>query len=207
MSRKMKLTEKHLRRFYRLLSVPMIDFDCGRLCAPSNEGIPICCDNDSVVPILFREEFKLQKAKGRFWKKMPVKTKADREFVKDSYSYYVFALCPGHENCLRSRRSLNCMTYPFEPHIDRKGRVVGLVYKDEGDEECPLVRRSWKIYNPVYISNSVLFWQELTDLVPGEKELYLSESRKRERKAKRMRKRIRIFTAEKGKVTEKLNKI
>jgi hypothetical protein len=194
-----RMDEKKLRRFYRMLSVPMIDFNCGELCAPRNGGIPNCCESESVVPVLFRDELRWHRKKnGNFWKKMPVRTKADREFVKDACSYYLFAVCGGPGQCRRPKRSLNCMTFPFEPHVDREGRVVGLVYKDEGDEECPLMKKSPGIYNPDYISNSIRFWQELIDLYEEEQELYMSESRKRERRVRRKGIKVRVFRAGNG---------
>ena len=55
------------------------------------------------------------------------------------------------------------------------------------------MKKSRRIYNPVYIANSIVFWQELFDLYPEEKELYIHESGKRERRLKRQGKKIRVF--------------
>lgn len=195
---KKRLTEKHLKRFYRLLSVRMVHFDCGELCAPGNEGIPYCCDDELVAPILYREELAWHRKNGKFWGKMPVRNSADRKMVRELCSYNVYAECPGPQRCVRSKRSLVCMAFPFEPHVDRDGKVLGLVFIDEGSEECPLVRKPLRIYNPLYITNAIQFWQELIELIPDEKELYTSESRKRERRAKRRGERIRIITVDKG---------
>lgn len=173
----------------------MIDFDCGKLCAPRNEGIPHCCDRESVIPVLFSEEYSWHRKKDRFWKRMPVKTKDDREFVSDSYPYYVFSVCPGPAQCLRSRRSLNCMTFPFEPHVNRDGRVVGLIYQDQENGQCALKGKPLKTYNPVYIANAITFWQEMIDAIPDEKDLYIHESKHRERSCKRKGKKLRIFRA------------
>jgi hypothetical protein len=90
------------------------------------------------------------------------------------------------------------MAFPFEPHLDRDGKVLGLVFIEEGSDECPLVRKPLRIYNPLYITNAIQFWQELIELIPDEKELYTSESRKRERRAKRRGERVRIITVDKG---------
>ncbi|GBD97460.1 hypothetical protein BMS3Abin06_02359 [bacterium BMS3Abin06] len=190
---KQRITEKKLRRFQRLLSIRMIDFDCGKLCAPKNNGIPFCCDNESIVPVLFHEEFNRHGKNGKFWKKVPVRNDSIRKMIEESASYYVFSICPVPANCRRSRRSLNCMTFPFEPHVSRSGEVAGLVYTDNGKDGCALMKKSRRIYNPVYIANSIVFWQELFDLYPEEKELYIHESGKRERRLKRQGKKIRVF--------------
>ncbi|UCF87104.1 MAG: hypothetical protein JSV71_06405 [Nitrospiraceae bacterium] len=195
---KKRLTEKHLRRFYRLLSVRMVDFDCGRLCAPENKGIPYCCDSELVAPILYREELAWHRKNGKYWGKMPVKNSTDRKMVKELCSYNVYAECPGPQGCVRSKRSLVCMAFPFEPHLDRDGKVLGLVFIEDGSDDCPLVRKPLRIYNPLYITNAIQFWQELIELVHDEKELYASESRKRERRAKRRGEGVRIITVNKG---------
>lgn len=193
MNIKKRITEKKLRRFYRLLSVRMIDFDCGRLCAPKNEGIPYCCSNEDVVPILFHEEYRWHRNNGRFWKRMPPKSREIRKFIEESEDYYVFSQCPGPEDCVRSKRSLNCMTFPLEPHVNADGEVQGLAYVNTGRRDCPLIGRSRKTFNPVYISNSLIFWRELFELYPEEQELYMQESRKRVRRAKKEGKRVRLF--------------
>lgn len=195
---KKRLTERHLRRFYRLLSLPMTGFDCGELCAPGNGGKPYCCDGQLIAPVLFREELAWHRTRDNFWKKMPVRSRSDRKMVDELSPSNVYAECPGPQKCIRSKRSLVCMTYPFEPHVDRDGKILGLVFIHEGSKDCPLVRKPFKIYNPDYIANAIQFWQELTDLLPDEKELYKGESRKRERRAKRRGDTVRIITVDKG---------
>lgn len=192
---KTRMTEKHLRRFYRLLSVRMIDFDCGALCAPKNDGIPYCCENEYVVPILFRDEFNWHRNNGNFWKRMPPINRTIRKFIDETVSYYVFSKCPGPGNCLRTKRSINCMTFPFEPHVGNEGEIKGLAYADSTEVKCPLIGRPEKIYNPVYISNSIKFWNELFTLYPEEQDMYMHESRKRERRFKRQGRRLRVFNA------------
>jgi hypothetical protein len=173
----------------------MIDFDCGRLCSPHNEGVPYCCDNETVVPVLFREELMKHKKNGGYWKKMPVKTKADRKMVDELCSYNVYAVCPGSERCIRSKRSIVCMTFPFEPFVDRHGIVQGLVFKIDENNGCPLTRKSTGIFNPEYISSTVTFWQEFLDLLPDEKGLYVQESRRHARRVKRHGHKVRVFVA------------
>ncbi len=189
------MTEKALRRFYRLLSVKMIDFDCGELCAPKNEGIPRCCENESCVPILFHEEYKWHRKNGTFWKRMPPTTKEIKKFIEESEDYYVFSKCPGPGGCKRSKRSLNCMTYPFQPYVNNKGEVLGLSLVDGADNQCPLTKKPKKTFNPQYIANSIQYWKELFTVYPEEEELYIDETKKRERRARRQGRKVRIFKA------------
>jgi rSAM/selenodomain-associated transferase 1 len=192
---KHRILEKQVKRFQRLLSVNMIDFDCGKLCSPDNDGVPACCENESCVPILFQEEYKLHRQKSNFWKRAP-RTKEIKEYIKECEDYYVFSHCPGPEKCVRSKRSFNCMTFPFEPHISKDGMVLGLSYVNNKDVECRLIDMPKGTYNPEYISNSIKFWEWLFQYYPEEKEMYMDESRKRERRSKRSGKKFKIFKDE-----------
>ncbi len=216
---KHRLTDKQVKRFQRLLSMPMIDFDCGKLCAPDNDGIPCCCENEFVVPILFQEEFKWHWHNGRFWNRAP-KTKEVKKYIEECEDYYVFSACPGPEKCIRKKRSFNCMTFPFEPHVGKDGSIQGLSYVNGKHLECSLLDRPKKIYNPEYIANSIKFWEELFESYPEERDMYMEESRKRERRSKRSGKKYKLFkdetkknafivfvrTPEKGKVKTRLMK-
>jgi hypothetical protein len=188
-----KLTERQLARFYRMLSVRMTDFDCGRRCAPNNGDIPYCCDGKKVVPILYRDEYKWLRTKKKFWRKMPIKTAFEKKLIQDTCYYNVFALCPGVQDCRRTLRALVCRLFPFEPFLDERGFVLGLVYQDGENEQCPLVGKPQRIYNPQYIKNSIRVWQELVDTFPEEKDMYVRESRKRARRATRLKKSISLF--------------
>ena len=190
---KRKLTERQLQRFYRMLSVRMTDFDCGRYCAPHNNDVPYCCDQEKVVPLLFKDEYKWHRNQGAFWRRMPVQSKLDKKLVQDSCSYNIFAMCPGAHNCRRTLRALVCRLFPFEPFLDDKGCVVGLVYQNGENEHCSLVGKPQRIYNQTYIRNSIRVWQELVDTFPEEKDMYLLESRKRKVKAARLKKPVRFF--------------
>lgn len=190
---RLKLGEERVRRFHRLLSVPMTRFDCGRFCAPQNGGVPFCCDGRQVAPVLYRSEYRWLRGRGRFWKKMPIRNKRDRKLVSDVCDYNLFAECPGVSGCRRSFRALVCRTFPFEPYVDRKGHVQGLVYQEERREDCPLVGLSERVYHARYIANSIRFWRELLSIFPEELELYTKESRKRDRRARAAGKPLKVF--------------
>jgi hypothetical protein len=44
-----------------------------------------------------------------------------------------------------------------------------------------------KIFNPVYVQNVIKFWEEMFEYYPEEKEMYIEESRKRDRRIERLR--------------------
>jgi len=190
---KRKLTERQLQRFYRMLSARMTDFDCGKHCAQQNDGVPYCCDQERVVPLLFKDEYKWHRKQGSFWRKMPIQTKSDERLVRNSCSYNIFAMCPGFQNCRRTLRALICRMFPFEPFLDDKGCVLGLVYQSGENEGCSLVGKPQRIYNPKYIDNCIRVWQELVDIFPEEKDMYIRESRKLRYQVAQMGESVNFF--------------
>jgi len=192
---KRRLSQQQVRRFHRLLSVRMTDFDCGKLCAPGNKGVPICCDCERVVPVLFRAEWKWLRKQGKLWKRMPVKTKVDRKMVKKVVDYSLYCVCKGPAACRRGQRAIVCRTFPFEPFVDGNGSVRGLVFQSQKRKKCPLVTYPRSAFNDRYVRNAVRFWQELIDAIPEERELYMRESRKHKRRAARKGRPLRMLTA------------
>ena len=179
---------------YRLLSVPIADFDCGGLCAPRNNGIPYCCDPDMSIPLLFRDELRWHCKRGPYWREMPRDKPDERKLAEKSNSWKdVLALCPGVKQCDRNKRALMCRTFPFEPHCDTKGHVLGLAYNYTPQIPCPLRRRRTNIYNPDYLRAAIRFWTELLDIFPEEKALYIDESKKLRRRFRRLGRRVPLF--------------
>jgi hypothetical protein len=171
----------------------MTDFDCGKLCAPKNDGIPECCDPRTTFPILYRDEFKWHKSRSNFWKRMRPRNKEARDLAKQLDDYVTMCDCPGGADCSRQLRSLCCRLFPFEPFVDKDGNVLGLTYNYEMEDRCPLIGKSQRSFNPEYIRNSITFWREFLDLFPEERELYTDECRKLERRFKRKRQKLAIF--------------
>ena len=190
---KKRLSEEQVKRFHRLLSVRMTDFDCGRLCTPGNKGIPLCCDQRHVVPVLFRSEWKWLRKQGELWERMPAESKSDRKMVKELVDYSVYCECRGPAECRRGQRALVCRTFPFEPYVDAEGIVQGLVFQSPDPKRCPLVSHPRKAFNDRYIRNAIRFWQELLDTIPEERELYIRESKKHKRRASRKRHAVRVL--------------
>jgi hypothetical protein len=193
MARRPRLADRDLRRFTRLMSARMTDFDCASLCAPNPGEIPPCCDNRETVPVLYRDEYRRYRRRTDFWKKHVPTDRAGRKLAEQMASYNVLAECPGPRACRRSLRALVCRMFPFEPHLDEEGRVVGLVYQEERSDRCPLVGKPRSLYNDRYIRNSIIFWSELLDRLPDEKEMYLEESRKLRRRCRRRGVKPRVF--------------
>lgn len=192
-NKKPKLTHNDLEKMFDLMSHSMISFDCGQLCKETCSCIPACCDNNTLFPLLFKEEYVwLTEHKGADWKSFKPCRKKYTEF-KNLSDHLIFAKCPGIEKCNRDTRALACRFFPFEPYVDRKGKVLGLTFMTDDPEQCPLVTKPVKTFSKKYIRASIKVWQSLVDTFPDEKRLYKSESRKRERHAAKKGTRLRIL--------------
>ena len=190
-----KLTANKLEALYRLMSAPMADFDCGELCAPRNDGVPFCCDPDISIPLLFRDELRWHRKRSPYWREMP-RDKPDQRKLAEKCNDWkdVLALCPGIHKCNRKKRALVCRTFPFEPHCDSKGKILGLAYNYTPEIPCPLRRRRKNVYNPDYLHRAIRFWKEIFDIFPEEKALYIEESKTLRRRYKHLGRRVPLFS-------------
>jgi hypothetical protein len=177
------LAPDQLARFYRLMSARMLDFDCGALCAPRNHGVPYCCDGEQVIPLVYKSELRWLAARGDQWRRMPSTEEPARTILDGAAPYNLCAMCTGPARCTRSLRALACRAYPLEPHLDYRGAVEGLVFLHDDADRCPLVAMPRSTFRPAYLRNALVFWQELVDALPEERELFILESGQREHQA------------------------
>ena len=61
-------TPAQIEELLATLTVPVTEIDCGTLCAPDNDGIPICCDKSRIVPVLYKKEYQVLRARSDLWR-------------------------------------------------------------------------------------------------------------------------------------------
>ncbi len=188
------MDNKKLDYFYNLLSPEILSFDCGKLCAPLNDGIPKCCDPRNMVPLLYWDEIRWDKQKGHnTWQTLSAK-----DIIKHDLSLHVdpelevYAHCNCLDNCRRKSRSLICRTFPFLPYFEGE-QLVGLTYNYFQEGFCPLIGDDQLVINPEYLKNATQFWSEFLELFPEEKELYIFESKDRKQLLAKQNRSIKIF--------------
>lgn len=187
------MTEDLLQRVYRLLSVRMTDFDCGRLCAPANDGIPCCCDTAHAVPVLYREELRMHRRRSAFWKRFKPRTRAQKQECDSLDPYCVMAVCPGATRCRRALRSVACRSFPFEPHVDDDGDMIGLTFIYRMEETCPLIGLPRGTFNPDFLHNAMLAWTQILNHSELERDAMRQESRALRRRFRKRGRTIEIF--------------
>lgn len=183
------------KRLYEILRAPVTEFDCGQLCAPLNGGVPVCCQSQKVIPVLYKGEFKMLMERTNLWRPFEPGSKDERTMVRE-LSEYQLAVCKGAAHCERDNRSLNCRTFPFAPYIDHDGVIAGLVYDYEAAEgKCPLLEFPGTI-TARYIEESLDFWCEVLSTDPLEAEFQSEESEKLRRSFGAKKKPIPVLSVE-----------
>ena len=119
-----RLGESDYDRLLSAFASPIAALDCGRFCAPLNDGEPVCCTTENAVPVMDRGEWRLLSGRTDLWSRFRPKDAAGREIVAESGTLCVAAACKGAAFCERDNRSLSCRAFPFAPYIDAKGDFV-----------------------------------------------------------------------------------
>lgn len=174
-----QLTPAILEELYAMLEGPVTKQDCGKFCAPKNNGVPVCCDANHAVPLLYQTEFAFLKSRSDLWHEWhPRPDHPDEaELLDDLSPNEIFCDCKGVQFCERENRSLACRTFPFEPYFDKEGGLVGLVFNEEFREKCPLVTTKRSLITQKTINRHFDFWDHFTDIKPSEFETYFENSK------------------------------
>lgn len=190
------LRPEDFETLYSGFASPPARFDCGKKCAPFNEGVPFCCDSGWVVPVACHEEWKYLESRTRLWHEFRPRTSSELSMVEEvDAEQSVFLECRGAAHCERENRSVSCRTFPYEPYFDGEENFLGLVYNRVLEGKCYLVDRHL-VATKKFIGEFLRFFRRLFELLPGERELYIQQSRGYRQKMSRRKKPIVVLTAE-----------
>ncbi|TGK00269.1 hypothetical protein EHQ53_09805 [Leptospira langatensis] len=179
------LTEDEIQYYYSLLQEEITEYNCGSLCAPSNGGIPVCCQSDNALPALYKAEYEMLSKRTDLWKAyVPMTREEKKDFAEYDHRKITFCECKGVAHCERENRSISCRTFPLEPYLDTRGVLVGLVFMHEFKNKCPLTSLPKDIRQD-FIDNHFLFWEKLLFRVESEYEVYTESSKAYRRRRKR----------------------
>jgi len=162
---------------YREFQSAPAAFDCGKKCAPFNDGEPFCCDSGWVVPIAFKDEWKYLEKKTNLWHEFRPRNSDEFVLIDEvDEDESVFIECKGVKYCERENRSISCRTFPYEPYLDTRGNLLGLVYNRVIEDKCYLVDRH-QIVTSKFICQFMRFIENFFKMLPSEKLLYMEQSR------------------------------
>ncbi len=128
--------------YEKLDAVSPVPFDCGEICGS------ICCQGDDPETGLY-----LLPGEEKLF------TDSDWKSVEET-EYGIFVQCKGPENCDRSRRPMQCRTFPLMPVIDDDG-VLQVEKSDiETPYSCPLINSDTKL-DESFIAETKEAWTTL----------------------------------------------
>ena len=144
------------KAIYRLLDkVSPIDSDCGLLCDAA------CCAQDSGddmgIYLLPGEEAVHDK---NDWKNWSEEDAQDYEFPASWTGTVCFIKCKNSPHCDRSKRPIQCRSFPLVPHLRPDGELV-MVYNDfELPYSCPLIEDEIPL-NDDFVQATATVWKHL----------------------------------------------
>ena len=162
---------------------------------PDNDGVPVCCDKSRIVPVLYKKEYQVLRARSDLWRPFRPQTEQQRELGEDMRACDRLCECKGVAHCERDNRSLACRTFPLEPYLDHEGELAGLVWNMDFEGTCPLVASRHAV-RPDYIRQALAMWTKAFTWSPAEHEFYVGHSQTLRRSFGQKRKRIPVFTLE-----------
>jgi hypothetical protein len=116
-------------RVYEKFQAPISKrYDCGKKCAPYNEGIPVCCDHDRAVPVADKGEWDLLRKRTDLWSIYTPKNKTEQKEFGDLGEGCQAILCKGVKFCERENRTIACRAFPFFPYFTKEKELFGLSY-------------------------------------------------------------------------------
>ncbi len=156
---------------YSLFEAPITALDCGKKCAPYNEGgAPFCCDTRHAVPSAYREEWQFLHAHTNLWHEWQGPTPEETERLRrQTPEHQVLIECLGHRLCQRGYRSLTCRSFPFFPYITRQGEFAGLSYYWEYADRCWVIS-NLQVVSQEYRQQFIHAYDLLFQRMPGELE-------------------------------------
>jgi hypothetical protein len=150
-----------------------------------------------VVPIAFKDEWKYLEKKTNLWHEFRPRNSDEFDLIDEiDEDESVFIECKGVKYCERENRSISCRTFPFEPYLDTRGNLLGLVYNRVIEDKCYLVDRP-QIVTKEFVRQYMRFIEKFFKMLPSEKELYMEQSRIYRNLISRRKKPLVVLT-EKG---------
>ena len=166
---------EHYKRIYELLQAPVAKYDCGKKCAPLNNGEPVCCSTQNAVPVMHKQEYALLKTRTDLWHNFKPYDAATRKIVKDLHGSCQAVECKGVQHCERDNRSLACRAFPFFPYFTKEKEFIGLTTYWTFEDRCWMMS-NMQLVEPDYVLEFVAAYEYLFTVDHREYETFVDWS-------------------------------
>lgn len=172
----MTATKKDFKKIYDMFSAPIAKkLDCGRICAPLNDGVPVCCSTENAIPIVENEEWDLLKSRTDLWSEFKPFDKESKKIVKELPDSACAVECKGVAFCERDNRSLACRSFPFFPYFTKDGELIGLAYYWTFEDRCWVISNV-QVADKKFVTEMIEAYEFLFDQDEEQYEAYYEES-------------------------------
>ncbi len=174
----MVASKNDFEKIYNMFSANIAKkLDCGKICAPLNNGQPACCTTENAIPIVEKEEWKLLKSRTDLWKRFKPFDKASKKIVDELPSDTCAVECKGASLCERDNRSLACRSFPFFPYFDSKGTLLGLTCYWEFEDRCWVIS-NLHVVEKQFVSEMIRAYEFLFKKDVDQREAFIDESKR-----------------------------
>ena len=190
----MTASEKDFEHIYNIFSSNIAKkLDCGSICAPLNEGQPVCCSTENAIPVVEKEEWRLLKSRTDMWKKFKPFDRASKKIVDELPGSTCAVECKGAAFCERENRSLACRSFPFFPYFDSKGYLLGLSCYWEFEDRCWVIS-NLHVVEKKFVNEMIDAYEFLFKKDEDHYDAFFDESKRMRKFFSRRNKPIQIIT-------------
>ena len=166
---------------YNSFNLPVMPFDCGKLCAPHNPNLkPFCCDICHAVPSVYHQEWDYLVGHTDLWHlwrgdECIGSTEDPRNLMAETPDTMCLVVCLGPDHCQRNYRSLSCRQFPFFPYITSDNIFIGLAYNWGFEETCWVISHLDQVSDDFRVG-FVQFYDQFFQNNPGDIKTYAQRS-------------------------------
>ena len=172
---KSTLTPADFATLYEGFDAPVSRYDCGRKCAPLNNGEALCCSTQHAVPVVHKVEFELLKGRTDLWTKFKPYDYSTRQIVEELTHDCMAIECKGGRFCERENRTIACRGFPFYPYLTRQKEFVGLGTYWTFEDRCWMMSHL-EIVDRAFVEQFVATYEALFAKDPSEFKTYVDFS-------------------------------
>jgi len=192
----MSAKPEHYKQLYEKFTAPISErYDCGRHCAPLNNGEPVCCSTDNAVPVVDTAEWKLLKRRTRMWHKLKPREIGQRDIINGLSKGSCAIECRGAAHCERDNRSMSCRTFPFFPYLTKERKFIGLAYYWSFEDRCWVIA-NLRIVDKCFVKQFMNVHEYLFRKDDAWEQAYYAESASMRRVFSRWKRRIPLIGCE-----------
>jgi hypothetical protein len=165
----------HYGELYDRFQANVSRYDCGRICAPLNNGEPVCCTTSHAIPVVDKTEFQLLQTRSDLWHRFKPTDANSRKIVNELHKSCCAIECKGARSCERDNRTLACRAFPFYPYITKDDRLVGLGTYWIFEDRCWLIS-NMQVVERDFIQEFVAAYEYVFERDPEERQVMRGHS-------------------------------